>query len=117
MQTNVKNLPEGKTYFTEKGYSQQYPWVVVKRTAKTVTLAKVVVKADPEWKPNFVLGGFIGHCDNQHQQTWLFDHIDESRTVTIRQVKSRYCGEDMMWGHQGVKFYEDRAVEFYDYNF
>jgi len=34
MNTNIKNLPADRTYFTEFGYSQQYPWVEVKRTAK-----------------------------------------------------------------------------------
>ena len=43
MKTNIKNLPEGHTYFTENGYSQSYPWVEIERTAKTVTLAKIEV--------------------------------------------------------------------------
>jgi hypothetical protein len=109
--TNIKNLPEGK-YFTEYGYSQSYPWVEIKRTAKTVTLARVRVKADPEWlaKKEFSPGGFCGHCSNQHEQTWLFDEIVPEYTKVIRQTKKG-------WSHMGDKFIEDRAIEFYDYNF
>lgn len=111
--TNIKNLPEltdGRKYFTERGYSQSYPWVEVKRTAKTVTLAKVEVKKDPEWKPKFEVGGFAAHCTNQGDQTWLFDGINEEYTRTIRLTKKG-------WSLFGVRYNEDRAVEFYDYNF
>lgn len=107
--TNIKNLPEGK-YFTEVGYSQTYPWAEVKRTAKTVTLAKVNVERDPEWKPEIIPGGFAGHCTNQSDQTWNFAGINESHTVTIRKTKHG-------WSRKGVVFMEDVAREFYDYNF
>lgn len=109
IKTNIKGLPEGK-YFTEIGYSQQYPWVEVKRTAKTATLAKVIVKADPDWKPEMHAGGFFAHCSNQSEQTWLFHKIDEGRTCTIRETKRG-------WSRKGTRFIEDRAVEFYDWNF
>lgn len=107
--TNIKNLPEGK-YFTEVGYSQQYPWTEIARTAKTVTLAKVCVRVDPEWKPEMYAGGFAAHCSNQSEQTWLFLGVNPTQTVTVRQTKRG-------WASKGVRFIEDRAVEFYDYNF
>lgn len=110
LSTNIKNLPEGRTYFTEYGHSQTYPWVEVKRTAKTVTLAKVNVKRDPDFVPDFIPGGFCAHCTNQSEQTWLFDAIDETYTKTIRLTKRG-------WTDKGVKFRENVAREFYDYNF
>ena len=113
MYTNIKNLPlEGNVYFTERGYSQSYPWVVISRSesGKTLTLAKVKVAADPEWKPEFHIGGFAAHCSNQSEQTWLFDEIDYEYTTQIRLTKKG-------WSHKGTRFTEDRAVEFYDYNF
>jgi hypothetical protein len=109
MDTNIKNLPEGN-YFTEIGYSQQYPWVEVSRTAKTVTVVKVAVKADPAWKPEMVPGGFCAHCTNQWAQTWLFDEVIEGYTKVLRMTKYG-------WACKGVKFVEGKAVEFYDYNF
>ena len=111
MNTNIKNIPADRTYFTERGYSQSYPWVEVKRTAKTVTVAKVNVEADPEWKPVFHVGGFSANCSNQSEQTWLFANIDPKYTRTLRLNKK---GE---WKSDGVKYSEDKAVEFYDYNF
>lgn len=107
--TNIKNLPEG-SYFTEIGYSQSYPWVEIARTATTVTLAKVEVQPDPEWKPEMHAGGFAAHCSNQHAQTWLFGRINREHTCTIRRTKRG-------WARKGVRFIEGRAREFYDYNF
>ena len=106
--TNIKNLPEGK-YFTEIGYSQSYPWVMIKRTDKTVTLARVLVDKDPAFVPNIIPGGFAGHCDNQSGQTWLYKGISQRETKTIRLTKKG-------WSHQGVRFWEDVAREFYDWN-
>jgi hypothetical protein len=114
--TNIKNIPDGN-YFTECGYSQQYPWVEIKRTAKTVTVAKVRVVKDPDWKPEMHPGGFAAHCSNQSEQTWIYDGVNMEHTRTIRRVKSPYCGEETMWAHRGTRFIEGRAVEFYDYNF
>lgn len=110
-ETNIKNLPDGE-YFTEIGYSQQYPWVVVKRTGKTVTLARVIVTDDPEWisKREFYPGGFFGHTANQHAQTWIFARIDYSNQVIVRKTQKG-------WTRKSVRFVENRAVEFYDYNF
>lgn len=111
MKTNIKNLPDGN-YFTESGWSQSYPWVEVARTAKTVTLAKVEVLPDPEWKAkmDFIPGGFCGHMANQSEQTWLFDKINPARTKKVFATKRG-------WASKGVKFSEGQAVEFYDYNF
>jgi len=108
--TNIKNLPTGLNYFTERGYSQSYPWAEVKRTAKTVTLAKVHVMRDPDWKPEMHVGGFCAHCSNQLEQTWLFDRLDWDYTRTVRAT-------NLGWSDRGTIFVEGRAVEFYDYNF
>lgn len=107
--TNIKNLPEG-TYFTEIGYSQMYPWLEIKRTAKTVTLVKVVVGPDPDWKPEMLPGGFAGHCTNQHAQTWMYVGIRPTETKTIRMTQRG-------WRSGETRFVEDSAREFYDYNF
>lgn len=112
MRTNISNLPEGE-YFTEIGYSQQYPYVVVKRTPKTVTLARVEVKPSNEWKPEFTHGGFFGHCLNQSEQKWdyLFTRQDETVVVRVSKKKPGY------YMYKGRPFRPDEAIYFYDYNF
>jgi chromosome condensin MukBEF MukE localization factor len=114
-QTNIIGLPEGE-YVTESMYTDAHAWVVLGRTAKTLTVAKVLVKRNLDWKPEFIAGGFAGHCVNNSEQTWLFDRIS-NETKVLRLVKSRYTGSDMMWGYKGEKFIANGAVEMYDYNF
>ena len=109
-QTNIKNLPEGRTYWTEFGWTDRHPWVEVRRTAKTVTLSPVNVARDPDWKPEFHQGGFSAHCSNQRDQTWLFDGIDNEITVTVRLTKRG-------WRQGGIGFREGYARHHYDYNF
>ena len=107
--TNIKNLPDGN-YFTEWGYSQSYPYLEVSRTAKTVTIVPVIVDKDPEFAPHILPGGFAGHCDNQHEQTWLFKEIAYDFPRTIRLTTKG-------WSHKGTQFSEGVAREFYDWNF
>lgn len=113
--TNVIGLPEGE-YLTETLYSDTTPYKVVDRTATTLTLQEVLVERDPEFKPNFVAGGFVGHCTNQDEQTWLYAGLGE-HTVKVRLVKSRYCGSDKLWGCKGREFIANGARRKYDYNF
>lgn len=112
--TNVKGLPEGRTYFTELGYSQTYPWVEVHRTPRTVVVAKVSVEQDPEWleRRQFVPGGFHGHTPNQHEQTWLYGGVNEDYRRRLHWSEKRGA-----WVLHGVRYVEGRAVEHYDYNF
>jgi len=110
MHTNVKNLPTDQTYFTRHGYSDDGVWVVLKRTAKTVTLARVNCSLDPEFKPEFSGGGFAAHCSNQSDQTWLFDRVETNYTITARLTKNGWRGD-------GTQFSENRAWRFYDFNF
>lgn len=109
--TNIKHLPEGE-YFTQIMYSDRHAWAVVKRTAKTVTVAFVETKPDPEWKEKqiFHVGGFCGHMANQSEQTWIFDRIKGDITLTLRRTKRG-------WSHKGETFVEGKAWEYYDYNF
>jgi hypothetical protein len=108
---NVKNAPEGR-YFSETGWSDAYPWVVVSSSpsGKTLTLARVDVERDPEWKPIMIAGGFSAHCENQQEQTWLFKSICPMSRKTIRLGKN---------GWAGGKFHETPKgpFRFYDYNF
>lgn len=115
--TNVIGLPEGE-YLTQTAYSDCAPWKVTSRTATTMTLCPVRTKRDPNWKPNIVPGGFVGHCTNQDEQTWLYDGVDEEHTTTVRLVKSRYYGSDKLWrSPQAGEFIANGAYRKHDYNF
>ena len=114
--TNVKGLPEGE-YLTETMYSDRAVWKVLSKTAKTMTVVEVHVKKDPEFKPVFHAGGFVAHCSNQSDQTWLFDHVTDHQK-TVRLKKSKYSGSDLHWGDKhGATFVANGAVHFHEYNF
>lgn len=111
--TNIKNLPKGK-YVTEYGYSDCHAWKVLKRTARTMTIAEVEVELDPEWKEKMKVyaGGFAGHCANQREQTWLFKRVNMENTRTIHLSKKHH-----QWMLKGTLYKRGFATEFYDYNF
>lgn len=113
--TNVKGLPEGE-YLTETLWTDTTPYKVIDRTATTLTLQEVRVERDPEFKPNFIKGGFAGHCTNQDEQTWLYAGLGDD-IVKVRLVKSRYYGSDKLWGSKGREFIANGANRKYDYNF
>jgi len=113
--TNIIGLPEGE-YLTETMWSDNRAFKVVAKTAATMTLKKVKVRKNPEWKPEIIPGGFAGHCTNQNEQTWVYDGL-ESDTIKVRLVKSKYAGSEKLWGRKGSEFIANGAVEFYDYNF
>jgi hypothetical protein len=108
--TNIKNLPENAKYMTLMCYSDSKPYVVVKETAKTKVISPVRVTKDPEWKPDFHVGGFAAHCSNQSSQTWIYDGVDEDTQIRVYKTKRG-------WSRKTHRFAEDRAVYFYDYNF
>ena len=114
--TNVKNLPEGE-YLTQTAYSDTTPWIVESRTATTMTLREVLTERDPEWAPNITPGGFVGHCTNQDEQTWLYAGLGQV-TCTVRLVNSRYYGSDKLWRSPTAgEFIVGGARRKYDYNF
>lgn len=114
--TNIAGLPEGE-YLTQTCYSDKRPWVVIGRTATTLTLREVLVERDPSWKPEFVPGGFSAHCTNNDEQRAIYAGLGE-HTTTVRLVKSRYCGSDKLWrSPQHGEFLANAAISHYDYNF
>ena len=82
-----------------------------------MTVQLVEVEPNPEWKPNWIAGGFAGHCTNQSDQTWIYKNLSPITTI-IRLRKSRYHGSNKLWASkQHGEFVDNGAVEFYDYNF
>lgn len=102
---NIKGLPEGGDFYTEVGYSQTYPYEVVRRTAKTITVRAIKTKPDPEWKPEMHVGGFSAHCSNQQSQTWLFDGYYDVEKTFRPDTKT------------AQRNWRAGAQYFYDYNF
>ena len=67
---------------------------------------------DPDFKPDFVVGGFAGHCTNQHEQTYTYTTVpgrQEKRATLCKDGRFKStCMELLTIGYRG---------KFYDYNF
>lgn len=74
------------------GWTDVYPGTVVKVTPTTVTVRMDLFQRDPEWKPEWVVGGFGGHCTNQNQQRNIITEGPDSQTVkfTLRTSNGKY---------------------------
>lgn len=92
-------------------WSDKHACTVIKRTAKTITVQQDTATLDPNFKPEWVAGGFAGHCTNQDEQTYTYERNLKGRTYTLR-FSNKY----------GRFMYLEKPIsigrhEFYDYNF
>ena len=93
-------------------YSDCKAYTVIKRTKATITIQRDKATLDPSFKPEFIAGGFVGHCVNQSEQTYTYER-DENGTIQT----ARWSERDGMFKVNGcLKVYNGRH-EFYDYNF
>lgn len=107
---NTTNFPK---YANERGWSQTYPFEIVKVISPTTLEIRAMDhERDPNWVPEFIPGGFAAHCTNQHAQTWFYKSNLNARPIRIRLNKKG------QWVHKGRRFnLADAPKYFYDYNF
>jgi hypothetical protein len=101
-------------YANHLGYSDVNPYEVVARISdKTLEVREMSATLDPNWQPEFLPGGFAGHCVNQGQQRWKIASDPAQPVIRIRLNKRG------LWrSSDGRRFQiSDRPVKFYDYNF
>lgn len=104
---------EEKIYANMRGWSDVEPFEVIERRTEN----KLIVRAmsatlDPDWKPEFVVGGFAGHCTNQSSQRWIITPNEGGHEFAIRKNNKG------KWMHRAMRFeLSDKPVKFYDYNF
>ena len=99
---------DGVTY---RLWSDAQACTVIKRTAKSITIQEDEATLDPNFKPEIIPGGFIGHCVNQNEQTYSYKANPKGRKITARWSDKygafMYCGKAIFNGRH----------QFYDYNF
>ena len=95
-------------------WSDQHAATVISRTAKSITVQRDTATLDPSFKPEFIVGGFAGHCTNQDEQTYTYERNPKGRIETYRW--SNKYGQYRSAGDQSIKIINGRH-EFYDYNF
>lgn len=94
------------------GYSDRTPFEVVKIISdKTLEVRRMDAVLDPDWKPDFHVGGFMGHTANQNTQKWTITSNPSNDVVRIRLGKKGWKDAN------GDKYSVGKAIKFYDFNF
>lgn len=93
-------------------WSDRHAATVIKVTAKSVTVRRDKATLDPNFKPEFIPGGFIAHCTNQDEQTYIYEP-DENGEVKTFFWSDKY----QQYGQPGNLTLSKGRQEFYDYNF
>lgn len=114
---DAKNLTPANTEVgdgvTMTLYSDAHAWTVIKKTKTSVTIQRDNATMDPNFKPEFVVGGFAGHCTNQEKQVYTYERNENGETVTFRWSKKYNRYKNQQRGQSLIK----GRKEFYDYNF
>jgi hypothetical protein len=92
-------------------WSDSHACTVIKRTPKTITIQRDKAVLDPNFKPEWIPGGFAAHCTNQDEQRYTYERDPKGEIITARWSEKR-----------GGFIYLDKIIttgrhEFYDYNF
>ena len=93
-------------------WSDRHAGTIIKKTKSTITIQRDKATLDPNFKPEWIAGGFAGHCTNQDEQSYTYERNEKGKTYTIRWSKkyNRYGQPDNIRAIKGRR-------EFYDYNF
>lgn len=101
-------------YANHYGWSDINPFEVVKTVSdKTLEVRAMEAKLHPDWKPEFVPGGFSAHCTNNNEQDWVITSNTENKVFRIR------LHANGVWKDKnGNKYHlNDKPIKHYDYNF
>jgi len=104
-----------KKFANRHGYSDVEPYEVIREISdKTLEVRRMRYERDPTWKPEFIAGGYAGHCTNQNTQRWIITSDEGAQVVRIRKPKKGTYWKDK-FGNQFAL--SDEPRRFYDYNF
>ena len=92
-------------------YSDDDPCTIVKRTETTITVRYDKATRDPDWKPEWIPGGFSAVCTNIHDQKWIIEEDPNGATEVFRWSKVNGA-----WIHEGCRL-TPGWYKYYDYNF
>lgn len=99
-------------YANHIGWSDINPYEVIRKVSeKCLEIREMKAELAPDWKPEFIPGGFSAHCINQCSQKWIIEPDPSQKVERIRLGKKGWKGK------RGMFRLGDKPVKFYDYNF
>lgn len=93
-------------------WSDRHAATVIKVTAKTVTVRRDKATLNPDFKPEFIAGGFAAHCTNQSEQSYTYEPDEKGEVTTFH-----WSDKFQRYGQPGNLTLSKGRHEFYDYNF
>ena len=67
------------------------PCTIIKKTANSFTVRYDKARRDPNWKPEWIPGGFSAICTNNDEQKWIIEEDPNGRTDAFRWSKRMNC--------------------------
>jgi hypothetical protein len=124
IQFNEEEIKVGQRICRSSG-SDSYVYEVTKLlSATTFEMVKLIPISDPNWKPEIIPGGFVGHCVNQHEQKWTYKKGNVVHVVNRRTARCRGNTYHRIWfkGQSSPNYVGARTLQlggeyFRDYNF
>ena len=106
---DMYNVGDGVTV---RYWTDQEAYTIIGKTEKTLTIQRDKATLVPEFKPEFIPGGFFAHCTNQFDQEYTYEPDPNGR------IRKAY------WSEKKKGYYVEKSLrvshgrhEFYDYNF
>lgn len=93
-------------------YTDRHAGTIVKITKCSITIRRDKATLSPDFKPEWIPGGFSAHCTNNNDQTYTYEADENGELTTLRWSKkyNRYGTPGHLTASKG-------RHEFYDYNF
>ena len=96
---------------------RQAATVIEVKNLKTIVIQTDKATLDPNWKPDFIAGGFCGHVANNNDQKYTYERDPEGLKITFTLRKDgRWVRKGCAMG-AGVRLLLGKRREFHDYNF
>lgn len=94
-----------------------YPYEVIEiKSDKKIVIRGMKATISPDFKPEFIAGGFCAHCTNNHDQKWDITSNPDGEIKTLTKRKNGRWEQEGVKTGQGMRFSFGKAVHFHDYN-
>lgn len=107
--------PEVGMGVTARVYTDSHALTItrISPSGKTFWATQDKTSLDPNWKPEFVVGGFAGHCVNQYDQKYEYQTDPDGEEIRFS------LGKDGKWKCQSRYSVVQLGIRraFHDYNF
>ena len=96
------------------GWTDKTPYEIVRVVSdKTLEIREMDFEMVENFKPEFVQGGFVGHCVNQNKQEYTYTSNESYPVIRIRLNKKGQWRDKYRDSYQLA----NKPVRFYDFNF